>query len=158
MDKDGKDKLIYIIDPSEEKYIQILNMKEVENNVNEAVQKYIKFLDIDNKESLNKIKLFAFLLKIRLYEEYILRDLFGYMLFDRYEQFTKDNTLVFAITKYLSNKEALSEEINAIIKSVNIFNKLYSLVKDISFNMPKSYIIAVYNKFLNILEANNISI
>jgi len=158
-DRDGKDKLIYVIDPSKEKYIQILNMREAENNVNEAVQKYIKFLDIDNRENLKNAKLFAFLLEVRLYEEYILRNLFGHMLFDEYEQFTKDKTLTFAIAEYLSNKETLFfEENRSIIRNTNTFNKLYSLVKDVTFGMPKNYIINVYNKFVDVLKAENISI
>ena len=158
-DKNGKDKLIYVIDPSKEKYIQILNMREVENNVNETVQKYTKFLDIDSGENLKNVELFSFLLKIRLYEEYILRNLLGHALFDEYEQFTKDKTLTFAIVEYLSNKETLFfEENRSIIKNTSVFNKLYSLVEDITFGMPKSYIISVYNKFVDVLKAENISI
>jgi len=153
-DRDEKDKLIYIIDPSKERYIQILNIKEVENNVNEAVQKYTKFLDIDNGENLKNVELFAFLLKVRLYEEYILRNLLGHMLFDEYEQFTKDKTLTFAIAEYLSNKETpFFEENRSIIRNTNTFNKLYSLVEDITFGMPKTYIISIYNKFLDTLKA-----
>jgi len=153
-DRNGKDKLIYVVDPSKEKYIQILNMKEVENNVNEAVQKYTKFLDIDSRENLKNVELFAFLLKVRLYEEYILRNLLGRMLFDEYEQFTKDKTLAFAIAEYLSNKETpFFEENRSIIKNTSIFNKLYSLVENITFGMPKMYIINIYNKFLDTLKA-----
>jgi flagellin-specific chaperone FliS len=147
-----------LIDPPKEKYMQILNIREIENNVNEAVQKYIRFLNEDNKENLNKVKLFAFLLKVRLYIKYISRNLLSHMLFDEYEQFIKDKTLAFAIAKYLSNKEDLSEENKSIIKNTNIFNKLYSLVEDITFGMPKSYIINVYNRFSDTLKANNIDI
>jgi hypothetical protein len=158
-DRNGKDKLVCIIDPLKEKYIQILNMREVENNVNEAVRKYIKFLGIDNEKSLDKIELFAFLLKVRLYGEYILRNLLGHSLFDEYEQFTKDKTLTFAIAEYLSNKETLFfEENRSIIRNNNVFNKLYSLVKDITFGMPKSYIMSVYNKFVEALNDESISI
>jgi len=150
-DKNGKDKLIYMVDISEEKYMQILNMRETENNVNEAVQKYIRFLDIDNKERLKNVELFAFLLKVRLYKGYILRNLLRYMLLDEYEQLEKDTTPAFIIAEYLLNKEHLSEENKSIIKNTSIFNKLYSLVEDITFGMPKKHIINIYNKFLDTL-------
>jgi len=156
-DKNGIDRLIYIIDPAKKKIMQILNMREVENNVNEAVQKYIRFLNINSEKNLSRIKLFAFLLKIKLYQEYILRILLGHMLFDEYDQLTKDNTFAFIIAEYLLNKEPLSEENKSIIKDIRLFNKLYSSVKDVTFKMPEFYINDIYLNFILTLKAENIS-
>jgi len=157
-DRNGKDKLVYIIDPSKEKFIKLLNLREVEANVSKAVQKYIKFLGANSKESLDKIKLFAFLLKVKLYIEYISRNLLGHMLFDEYEQFEKDNALAFIIAEYLLNKESLSEENKLIIKNVELFNKLYSSIKDITFKMTEfdiKYIYINFNLTLNAYQSTN---
>ena len=132
----GNENLIYIADPSKNKLIRLLNMREVENNVNEAVQKYIRFLNIDNKEDLNKIKLFAFLIKVKLYIKYISRNLLGHMLSDEYEQLEEDITPAFTVAEYLLNKEPLSEENKSIIKDKELFNKLYSSVKKVNLKMP----------------------
>jgi len=163
IDEDKGDKLIYRRSISEkpdiqENDIQILKIKEIENNVNQAIQKYIRFLDIYNIKDIDNIKLFAFLLKVRLYREYILRYFFNYMLIDEYKQIIKDNTLTLAIAKYLSNKEPLSEKNKSIISNIDKFDKLYILFENATFGVPKSYIINLYNKFLDTLKAENISI
>jgi len=151
-DKDGKERLIYIAGPSQEHYIQIINMKEIENNVNIAIKRYAAFFETDAKENLNKTMLFIFLLKVKLYEEYILRILLGHMLFDEYDQLTKDNKLASIIAEYLLNKEPLSKVVKDLIKGIiedtNKFNKLYSLFKDVTFGMPKYYIEHIYREFL----------
>jgi formylmethanofuran dehydrogenase subunit E-like metal-binding protein len=159
-DRDGKDKLVYLIDPPKEKYMQILNMREVENNVNEAVQKYIEFLSEDNKENLSKIELFAFLLKVRLYIKYISRNLLVHMLFDEYEQLEEDISPAFTIAEYLLNKEPLSKENKSIllkeliIGNTELFNKLYSSIKDVTFKMTKFNIKHIYLNFYLTLRAN----
>ena len=157
-DESGIDRLMYIVDPSKEQYEQVLNMREVESNVNKAIQKHIEFIDMNNNESLDKAKLFIFLLKVRLYEEYILRNLLGNMLFDEYDQLTENNKLALILMEYLLNKEPLSEKDKSIIKNIDIFNKLYTLFENITFGMPKRYIISTYYKFLDTLKAENISI
>ena len=149
----GNENLIYIADPSKNKPIRLLNMREVENNVNEAVQKYIRFLNIDNKEDLNKIKLFAFLIKVKLYIKYISRNLLGHMLSDEYEQLEEDITPAFTIAEYLLNKEHLSEENKSIIKDAKLFDKLYSSIKDVTFKMIEFDIKFIYFNFHLTLRA-----
>jgi len=161
-DENKKDRLVYIVDLSKDQYRQILNMKEVENNVNEAVQKYIKFLNKYIEKNSHKNMLFIFLLKVKLYEEYILRNLLGHLLFNEYEQLMKDNRLAYYIARYLLNKEVLSERdkffIKNFIEDINTFRKLYLYFRDITFGMPKDYIINLYERFIFTLEAENILI
>ena len=154
----GVDKLVYVVDSSKEKYDQILNMREIENKVNKAIQKYIEFLSIDTKESLNKIKLFIFLLKVRLYEQYILRNLFINLLFNEYKQLANDDKLALVLIEYLLDEELMPEKDKIIIKNIDLFNKLYSSFKRITLGMPKYIIISVYYKFLDTLRAENIPI
>jgi len=149
----GNENLIYIADPSKNKIIRLLNLKEVEANVSKAVQKYIRFLNEDNKENLSKIELFAFLLKVKLYIEYISRYLLGYMLFDEHEQLEKDITPAFIIAEYLLSKEHLSEEDKSIIKDAKLFDKLYSSIKDVTFKMTVFDIKYIYLNFNLTLKA-----
>ena len=151
--KKGNENLIYIADSSKNKIIRLLNLKEVENNVNEAVQKYIRFLNENNKENLSKIELFAFLLKVKLYIEYISRNLLGHMLFDEYEQLKKDNDPAFIIAEYLLNKEHLSEGNKFIIKDAKLFDKIYSSIKDVTFKMTEPDIKYIYLNFYLALKA-----
>ena len=151
-DEKGREDLLYVIN-SPKKVIKLLNMREVEANVSKAVQKYIRFLNIDNEENLNEIKLFAFLLKVKLYIEYISRNLLGHMLFDEYEQFEKDSTLAYIIAEYLLNREHLSEENRSIVKDAKLFDKLYSLIKDITFKMTEFDIKYIYTNFYLALKS-----
>lgn len=149
----GNENLIYIADPSKNRIIQLLNLKEVEANVSKAVQKYIRFLNENNKENLSKIELFAFLLKVKLYIEYISRNLLGHMLIDEHEQLEKDTTPAFIIAEYLLNKEHLSEENKSIIRDVRLFDKLYSSIKDVTFKMTEFDIKFIYLNFHLTLRA-----
>ena len=152
-DNNGRDKLMYIEDPLNERYIPILDMKWVERKVAERIQEISRFLDkyID-LDNLTPFDLFIFLLKVRFYEEYIGNNMMIHMPLDEYERIADSNYLAFIIAKYLFDKEPLYEENKALIQDFNTFNKLYSLFKDPNFEISAGYIRNLYRRFLNFIK------
>ena len=148
----GRGELIYVEDPLNEKYIPILNMKWVERKVDELIQDRFKTSDTYFMENLELFDLFRFLLRVRLYEEYIGNGSLGYIPLDEYNYLIDSNYLAFIIAEYLSNKEHLYEENKAIIRNFNIFNKLYSLFKDPNFNTSRGYLKSLYNRFVDFIR------
>lgn len=153
-DNNGRDKLMYIVDPLNERYIPILDMEQVERKVNERIQTVFRFLDrYVTPEDLNFIELFVFLLRVRLYEEYIGNNMIVYMPLNEYERIIDSNYLAFIIAQYLSDKGYFPYEENiAIIKNFNKFNKLYSLFKDSNFEISGRYMRSLYNRFLDLMK------
>ena len=149
----GRDKLIYVIDPLNHNYILILDLKQVERKVDERIQESSRFLDkYTTLEDLNLVNLFIFLLKVRLYEESIGNIMIIYMPLDEYERIVDSNYLAFIIAKYLLDKEHLYEENKVFIQDFDTFNKLYSLFKDQNFEISARYIKSLYREFLTFIK------
>jgi len=149
----GRDKLMYIEDPLNEKYIPILDLKWVERKTDERIQEISRYLDdyID-LDNLTPFDLFVFLLRVRYYEQYIGNNIMIHMPLDEYERIVDSNYLAFIIAKYLLDKEHLYEENKVFIQDFNTFNKLYSLFKDQNFEISARYIKSLYRKFLTFIK------
>ena len=152
-DNNGRDKLMYIVDPLNERYIPILDMKWVEKKSDERIQEISRFLDkyID-LDNLTPFDLFVFLLRVRFYEQYIANNMIVRMPLDEYERIVDSNYLAFIIAKYLFDKEHLYEENKALIQDFNTFNKLYSLFKSQNFEISARYIKSLYREFLTFIK------
>jgi len=149
----GRDQLIYVVDPLNQNYISILDLKWVKKKVDERIQEISRFLDkyID-PDNLILIDLFIFLLKVRFYEQYISSNLIVRMPLDEFERIVDNNYLAFIIAKYLLDKEHLYEENKVFIQDFNTFNKLYSLFKDQNFEISAGYIKSLYSEFLTFIK------
>jgi len=140
--------------------IKILNIREIQNNVKEGLTKLIEPLlnkkDMDLNNNFDKLIIFIFFLKVKLYLDYILkRSLNRIPLTEIALLRKKDHILVYQIALYLKENDpdiVIPNKYQKIILDPNIFSDLFRVVDDITF---RSSIYTVEKVFLTFIDELN---
>jgi ABC-type antimicrobial peptide transport system permease subunit len=127
----------------------ILNMNDVENSVNKLIRPYIEALRREISKELDITALYIFMLKFKLYVNYIKDALLAKELYDQYKMITEDNNFIYALIDYLLNKrksELTLQKWESILKDINVFYELYHKVTYFE-DSDEDFILYNYNKF-----------
>jgi ABC-type antimicrobial peptide transport system permease subunit len=127
----------------------ILNMNDVENSVNKLIRLYIEALRREISKELDITALYIFMLKFKLYVNYIKDALLAKGLYDQYKMITEDNNFIYVLIDYLLNKrksELTLQKWGSILKDINVFYELYHKVTYFE-DFDKDFTLYNYNKF-----------
>ena len=129
----------------------ILNMNDVENSVGKLLRPYIETLRRLLPHQSYTVLLYIFLLKLRFYINNIIDTLLEKGLFDQYNKIEKDNNFIYIIVDYLLDKrkteQTLQKLASMLKENINMFNKLYEIVKEVDYIKEKKFILQHYDKF-----------
>jgi hypothetical protein len=129
----------------------ILNMNNVENSTSKLIQPYIKALRRVVYQETPSIALYIFLLKLRYYIDHITDVLLAKELYDQYNKIREDNNFVYTMVDYLLDKrrsEQTLQKWKSILKEdIDMFAKLYNIMKETKYIEEERDILQHYNKF-----------
>jgi hypothetical protein len=135
------DYIAYIGSPESSELIKVLNIREIQNNVKEGLTKLIEPLldkkDIDLNNNFDKLTLFMFLLKVKLYIDYILkRSLNRIPLTEITLLRKKDPTVVYQIALYLKDNDinlVIPDQYQKVLLNQELFEKFFKIIEDVTF-------------------------
>jgi hypothetical protein len=135
------DYIAYITSLESSEPIKILNIKEIQNNVKQGLTKLIEPLldkkDIDFNKNFNKLIAFIFLLKVKLYLDYILkRSLNRISVMEAISIREKANSIAYQIALYLKDNDpdvVLPEPYQKVLLDQELFEKFFKLIEDVTF-------------------------
>jgi hypothetical protein len=135
------DYIAYIASPESSEPIKILNIKEIQNNVKEGLTKLIEPLldkkDIDFNKDFNKFIAFIFLLKAKLYLDYILKRSLNRISIMNVMNLRKEAPAVaYQIALYLKDNDpdvVLPEPYQKVLLDQELFEKFFKIIEDVTF-------------------------
>ena len=138
---EAKDYIAYMKSLEDENPIKLLSFSEVKANVRRGLTRLIEPIinDLKNKDSneFSKFIAFLFLLKVKLYLDYIFKKgLDKLSIIEAISIKMKSKDIAYQIALYLKNKDpdiVLPDPYPDIILDSELFEKFFEIVKDVTF-------------------------
>jgi len=136
-----KDYIAYIKSPEEANPVKVLGFSEIKANVRRGLDKLIKTLledlkNADSREFSNFIA-FLFLLKVKLYLDYIFKKgLEALPLMEAISIRKKANLIAYQIALYLKDKDpdiVLPDQYQKVLFDQELFEKFFKIIEDVTF-------------------------
>lgn len=137
-----KDYIVYITSLDNSKPIKVLSIRELKTNIKRGLDKILEpFLEELKKEDLysnfNTLIAFIFLLKVKLYVDYILKkSLENLPLMEAISIRDKVISLAYQIALYLKDNESdlvIPEAYQKVLFDQELFEKFFKIMEDVTF-------------------------
>ncbi|MFZ8801272.1 MAG: hypothetical protein ACO2ON_03825 [Candidatus Nanopusillus sp.] len=156
----ASDYIAYIISSESQNFIKILSIKEVDSNVRRGLNKLIEpILDdsgIDWNKDFNKFIAFVFLLKVKLFIDYILKKGLDKLPLIKAMSIKKENiSIAYQLAYYLKDNDpniALPEIYYEVILDPELFPKFFGILNNITFRSNPNIVRMAFLNFNNELS------
>jgi hypothetical protein len=138
---EAKDYIAYMKSPEEANPVKVLGFSEIKTNVRRGLDKLIKPLledlkNVDNREFSSFIA-FLFLIKVKLYLDYILKKgLEALPLMEAISIRKKVNLIAYQIALYLKDNDpdiVLPDQYQKVLLDPELFEKFFKIIEDVTF-------------------------
>ena len=150
-----KDYIAYMKSPEEENPIKVLGFSEIKANVRRGLNKLIEPLleDLkskDNNEFSNFVA-FLFLLKVKLYIDYILKKGLEALPLTEAISIKKENTnIAYQIALYLKGNDpdiVLPDQYQKVLLDQELFGKFFKIIEDVTFRSNQYVVKRAFTNF-----------